>query len=368
MMQIRAAVAGSNGKLSMQELTLDAPRAHEMLVRIVACGICRLDVAMIGSPRVSKPAVLGHEGCGIVEEIGRDVTGVCPGDRVVMSFNSCGHCSSCENGAPAYCLQTEKHNFSCERPDRTTALSSHGERVGSHFFGQSAFATHAICTDRNIVKIPDDVPLELMAPLGCGIQTGAGAVLNSLKVKPASSVAVVGTGSVGLAAIMAARIAGAASIIAVDVHASRLEAARALGATHTIQTTVDRLAAEIIGITGNGVNYAVDTSGNDSVIHQAIQALAPLGVIALVSEGSGAAITVQPIQMMLTGRSIRGVHQGDSVPQTFIPALIEHYRHGRLPLEKIVTFYDFDQIDKAMTDMIGGRTIKPVLRMTDSKF
>ena len=362
-MEIRAAVAGRNGKLSMLELTLDAPRADEALVRIVACGICRLDVAMVSSPRVSKPAVLGHEGCGVVEKIGRDVTGLCPGDRVVMSFSSCGHCSSCESGAPAYCLQSQKYNFGCARPDRTTALSSHGERVGSHFFGQSAFATRAISTGRNTVKVPDDVPLELMGPLGCGIQTGAGAVLNSLQVKPASSVAVLGTGSVGLAAVMAAKIAGAASIIAVDVHATRLETARSLGATHTIQAPVERLAEEIIGITGNGVNYAVDTSGNDSATLQGIQALAPLGAIALISEGSGAGITVQPKELMHTGRSIRGVHQGDSVPQTFIPALIEHYRHGRLPLEKIVSFYDFDQIDQAMADMNSGRTIKPVLRM-----
>jgi aryl-alcohol dehydrogenase len=285
-----------------------------------------------------------------------------------MSFSSCGHCSSCESGIPAYCLETVKYNFGCERPDHTTALSSHGKRVGSHFFGQSAFATHAICSDRNIVKIPDDVPLELMAPLGCGIQTGAGAVLNSLRVKPASSVAVLGTGSVGLAAVMAARIADAASIIAVDVHLSRLDTARALGATHTIQATADRLTAEIAGITGNGVNYAVDTTGDASVIQQAIEALAPLGAIALISEGSGAAIEVEPSRLMHTGRSIRGVHQGDSVPQTFIPALVEHYRHGRLPLEKVVTFYDFDQIETAMADMIGGRTIKPVLRMTGSKF
>jgi aryl-alcohol dehydrogenase len=362
-MQIRAAVAASNGAMQFQELTLEAPRPNEVLVRVVACGICRLDVTMRTSPRVPKPIVLGHEGAGIVEEIGSSVANLRPGDRVVMSFNSCGHCPTCRAGKPAYCLEVGKYNFGAQRPDGTTALSHGGERVASHFFGQSSFATHAICTERNVVRIPADVPLELMAPLGCGIQTGAGAILRSLKVSSGSSVIVLGAGSVGLSAVMAACIAGAARIVAVDVQPSRLETARELGATHTVLATCDNLTAELLRITGAGANFAVDTSGNIAGIQQTLQALAPFGVMGLISECKGVEIPVRALTLMLGGRSLRGIHQGDSVPQEFIPELVNCYRDGRLPLEKIVTFYEFDQIEQAMADMDAGQCIKPILRM-----
>lgn len=363
-MQIRAAVSANNGTIEFQELTLDAPRPNEVVVRIVACGICRLDATMRNSPRVPKPIVLGHEGSGVVEQVGNAVASVRPGDRVALSFNSCGHCPTCDAGTPSYCMEVGKYNFGAQRPDGTTALSRAGERVASHFFGQSSFATHAICTERNVVKIPADVPLDLMAPLGCGIQTGAGAVLRSLKVTPGSSVVVLGAGSVGLSAVMAAKIAGAAKIIAVDVQPCRLETAQILGATHGVLATVENLTAELLKITGLGANFAVDTSGHVPGIQQTIEALAPFGTIGLISECKGVDVPVRAISMMLRGRSLRGIHQGDSHPQQFIPELVDYYRQGRLPLEKIVTFYDFEQIEQAMSDMNAGKAIKPILRMS----
>ena len=216
------------------------------------------------------------------------------------------------------------------------------------------------------MKIAADVPLDLMAPLGCGIQTGAGAILRSLKVTPGASVVVLGAGSVGLAAVMAAKIAGAAKIIAVDVQPGRLETASAVGATHGVLATVENLTAELLKITGLGANFAVDTSGHVPGIQQTIQALAPFGVIGLISECKGVDVPVRAISMMLSGRSLRGIHQGDSHPQQFIPELVEYYRQGRLPLEKMVTFYDFDQIEQAMDDMNAGKAIKPILRMSQA--
>jgi aryl-alcohol dehydrogenase len=363
-MQIEAAVVDERGKLTFQELSLDEPRDNEVLVRVVATGICRLDYTMCASTRVAKPVVLGHEGAGIVERVGRNVGCVHPGDSVVMSFNSCGQCASCLGNIPAYCLEVDAYNFGGKRPDGSTALRRQNERVHSHFFGQSSFATHAICTERNVVRVPGDAPLELLAPLACGVQTGAGAVLNSLAVTAGSSVVVLGAGSVGLAAVMGACIAGATKIIAIDVQPSRLQTACALGATHTILAERGcELTAEIMKITGSGANFAVDTSGDIASILQSIRGLAPLGKMGLISECHGEVIPVRALEMMLSGRSLRGVHQGDSVPQKFIPQLAGYYLEGRLPLEKLVTFYDFKQIEEAMADMNSGKCIKPVLRM-----
>ena len=362
-MQIEAAVVDAQGKISFEELTLDAPRNNEILVRVVATGICRLDVTMCNSTRVAKPVVLGHEGAGIVEQVGRDVSCVQVGDPVVMSFDSCGRCASCLGDTPAYCLEVGAYNFGCERPDGSTALHRQKERIHSHFFGQSSFATHAICTERNVVKVPRNAPLELMGPLACGIQTGAGAVLNSLAVTHGSSVVVLGAGSVGLAAVMGARIAGASRIIAVDVQPSRLQKALLLGATHALPADGGELGARIMEITGGGASYAVDTSGNVAGILQTLRGMAPLGKMGLISECHGENIPVNALEMMLSGRSLRGVHQGDSVPQKFIPQLAAYYLEGRLPLEELVTFYEFKQIEEAMSDMNAGKCIKPVLRM-----
>jgi aryl-alcohol dehydrogenase len=203
----------------------------------------------------------------------------------------------------------------------------------------------------------------MMGPLACGIQTGAGAVLNSLAVTAGSSVVVLGAGSVGLAAVMAARIAGASKIVAVDVQPSRLQKASLLGATHTLLANDGELTAEIMKITGGGANYAVDSSGNVAGILQTLRGMAPLGKMGLISECHGEDVPVKALEMMLSGRSLRGVHQGDSVPQRFIPQLAAYYLEGRLPLEELVTFYEFNQIEKAMAEMNAGTCIKPVLRM-----
>jgi aryl-alcohol dehydrogenase len=360
-----AAVSRSTGEpLSVETLRIEDPRPDEVLVQVIATGICHTDVGMRDSPdRVPKPIVLGHEGAGIVVKVGAAVRKVLPGDHVVMSFNSCGHCASCSHGDPAYCQHVGPANFSGKREDGSTALSSDGAPVHSHFFGQSSFATLSICNERNVVRVPNGVPLELLGPLGCGFQTGAGAVLNSLKVARGSSITVFGTGAVGLAAVMAAQVAGAGTLIAIDVQRARLDMALRLGATHVIEVGTGDVVEQIKAIAVDGLNYALDTTGNAAVIQSAVACLAPRGVCGLISSGKGASISLNLLQMMLGGRVVRGIHQGDSVPDVFIPQLIDLYREGRFPFDQLLSFYDLADINQALDDMESGKAIKPIVRM-----
>lgn len=364
-MHITAAVARLDGApLELERIELEEPRDHEVLVRVVATGICHTDVAMRdSSARVPKPVVLGHEGAGVVERVGRAVRKVRPGDHVVMTFDSCGHCASCYKGDAAYCIHNARHNFGGSRPDGSTALSCGHEHIHGHFFGQSSFATHAICTERNVVSVRQDVPLELLGPLGCGIQTGAGAVLHSLKVGAGSSIAIFGTGSVGLAGVMAAQLAGAAIVVAVDTQDARLDVARELGATHTFNPLREDVFAAIAQVVPDGLDFALDTSGNLDVIRKAVLALAPRGTCGLVNSAKGADVSLNILGLMLGGRSVRGIHQGDSVPEIFIPHMIELYRQGRFPFDRLVDFYPLADINAAMADMVAGRVVKPVIRM-----
>ncbi len=365
-MQIRAAVTRAPGApMSLETLELDDPRAGEILVRVVATGVCHTDLVVSqGMLPTPQPVVLGHEGAGIVETVGEGVTKVVPGDHVVMSFNSCGVCPSCVAGAETYCHDFFAHNFLAARPDGSTALRSGAGSVHSNFFGQSSFATHALCHERNVVKVPTDVPLELLGPLACGIQTGAGAVMNALLVGSGASFAVFGTGSVGLSAIMAARVVGAGTVIAVDIDKRRLAVAETLGATHTIDSASLDATAEIMQITGSGLNFALDTTGLAPVIRNAVDSLAPRGTCGILGASApGSEITLDEVHFMSGGRRLMGIVEGESHPDTFIPKLIDLYRSGDFPFDKLVTFYDLDQIDDAIHDCEIGTTIKPIVRM-----
>jgi aryl-alcohol dehydrogenase len=365
-MEIRAAVArASHAPLSLETLELDDPRAGEILVRVVATGVCHTDlVVRDGMLPTPQPVVLGHEGAGVVETVGEGITKVVPGDHVVMTFNSCGACPSCDNGHETYCYDFFAHNFLAERPDGSTALRNGADSIHSNFFGQSSFATHALCHERNVVKVPTDVPLELLGPLACGVQTGAGAVMNALEVASGTSFAVFGTGSVGLSAIMAAGVVDAAPIIAVDIDTGRLAFAETVGATHTIDSTSLDATAEIMRITGGGLNFALDTTGLAPVIRNAVESLAPRGTCGILGASAmGTEITLDEVHFMSGGRRLMGIVEGESQPDTFIPKLIDLYRSGRFPFDRLVTFYDLDQIDDAFHDCEAGTTIKPIVRM-----
>lgn len=363
-MQVTAALATApKTPFELVELDLDEPRPDEVRVKLVATGVCHTDAIVRDQVYPTPlPAVLGHEGAGIVEAVGSLVTSVVPGDSVVLSANSCGVCDQCLTGRPAYCADFFGRNFSGTRPDGSTALAN-GEEVSSHFFGQSSFATHVNVAVRSVVKVDNDLPLELLGPLGCGLQTGAGAVINSLEVRPGSSIAVFGTGAVGCAALMAAAAVGATTIVAVDIIDSRLTTATELGATHTINSRTTDVAAEIERITaGRGLDYTLDTTGIPAVLRQAAEILGTGGTVALVgAPAPGTEVSFEVGGSLLKGWHFRTIIEGDSVPQVFIPQLIRLWQQGKFPIEKLTKTFPFAEINEAFEASACGDVIKPVL-------
>jgi aryl-alcohol dehydrogenase len=361
---IAAVARAKDTPFSLEALSLEEPRGDEILVRLVATGICHTDISMRDHKiyPVPHPVVLGHEGAGIVQKIGRGVTKVNIGDHVILTSNSCGHCPSCVEGMPVYCYDFNTYNFSGSRPDGTSPISKNGEKI-HYFHAQSSFANFSVARERSVVKVDKDAPLELLGPLGCGVMTGAGAVINSMAVGVGHSIAVFGTGSVGLSAIMAAKLVGAGIIIAVDLVESRRTLARELGATHTVNPATESALDAIKRITGMGVNFTLDTTGNMQVLRQAMDALAPRGTCGFVGGApKGAAVTMDVEQIMVGGRTVRGIIEGDSNPEVFLPKLIALYRLGRFPFDKLVKFYPFEEINTAVDDALSGRTVKPILR------
>jgi aryl-alcohol dehydrogenase len=319
---IRAAVLRTPGRpLKIERLEMEGPSDDEVLVHMVASGICHTDIDFCESGG-SDPVVLGHEGAGVVERTGKAVKGIKPGDHVVLSYQSCGRCRPCKRGHPAGCQRFWEANFGFSRLDGTNALRG---GVHGHFFGQSSFATHALATERNLVKVPKSLPLELLAPLGCGLQTGAGTVMNSLAVRAGSTVAIFGVGSVGLAAVMAARIVKAKTIIAVDLNDRRLKLARELGATHSINNRQTDLAGSVRALTGRGVDYVVESTADRGMEQLAAELLNPDGKAALLSGASA-------LGRLSGNRQVLSVIQGDAVPQKFIPKLIKLYQGGSVSL------------------------------------
>lgn len=366
-MTITAAVAReTGGALSVETLELDALRENEVRVEMVATGICHTDaIVRDGIYPTPLPAVLGHEGAGIVTAVGDAVSNVEVGDHVVLSAAYCGSCRQCRAGRMAYCENLFAEDFGGRRRDGTTSLSCGGECISSHFFGQSSFATHANVVKESVVVIDKDVPLELMGPLGCGLQTGAGAVLNEIRPEAGSSLVVFGVGAVGSAAIMAAKIAGCTTVIAVDIHDSRLDLATEIGATHTVNSMTSDAVEKIKEITeGDGVNYAVDTTAIPSVAKQAAEALGIRGTLVMV--GAAAPGTEVPFEVgmsLVKGWTFKTVVQGSSIPQDFIPRLVSLWKQGRFPFDKLVKFYSIDEINQGFEDSKSGAVIKPIVRL-----
>jgi aryl-alcohol dehydrogenase len=354
------------GEFILDELEVGELRDDEVLVEIAAAGICHTDLICRDQwIPVPLPAVLGHEGAGVVKAVGSTVERVQVGERVCITFDSCGVCPTCRADKPSYCHRFFEHNFAASRPaDRTTALRRAGAAIHSHFFGQSSFGTLAVARERNVVGIRSSIPLDIAAPFGCGLQTGAGAVLNTLAVPSGASLVVFGTGAVGMAAVLAGVIAGAAPIIGVDRVQARLDVARDLGATHTINSAESDVAAEIAAITGRGADFTLETTGVPAVLRAAVDCLTPCGTAGVIGAprfGTEVALDVNTI--LTGGRIVRGVVEGDSVPERFLPSLIRYWEEGRFPVERFVRHYDFDQINEAARDAERGRVIKPVLTM-----
>ena len=363
--RIRAAVAWEAGaKLSIEEFDLDEPRHDEILVRVEATGVCHTDESSrLGLLPVVYPIILGHEGSGTVEAAGQDVTRVRPGDKVLFTPDYCGTCEQCVLGYTPYCEQQTSVTFTGTRQDGSPRAHQNGKPVRASFFGQSSFATHSLVTERNIIPVPADAPLHYLAGLTCGVQTGAGVMLNAIGVAPHQTVAVFGTGAVGLAAVMAARASGAREIVAVDRVRHRLDLAVELGATHAIDTTGQDLAdvtAQVAGVTGKGADAILDTTGNPDVIMAAVNSAAVHGTISVITS-SGKEVTLPPGALLLTGRKLRGTMGGHINPTVFIPRLLDLHARGRFPVDRLVKNYPFAEVNTAIADSLSGATIKPVL-------
>ncbi|MCA8028952.1 NAD(P)-dependent alcohol dehydrogenase [Burkholderia cepacia] len=363
---ITAAVTKSKGApFEIQQARIRAPKNDEVLVRVVATGMCHTDLIVRDQYYpVPLPAVLGHEGAGVVEEVGPAVKDLQPGDHVVLTYGACGHCVSCAVGYGAYCKQFFGLNFGGgDLEGRTAIEDEEGRPLHDHFFAQSSFANFALARENNAIRVPKDAPLELLGPLGCGIQTGAGAVINTLKVAPGSSFASFGAGAVGLSAVMAARVAGATTIIAIDVVPSRLALAKELGATHVVNSREVDLVQTIRDISAGGVDFALESTGRAEVLTQSIETLGTRGALGVVGApplGTKAEFDIN--NLLLGGRTIRGIVEGDSVPQRFIPQLVQLFQQGRFPFDKLVKFYPLEEINQAAEDSVRGATLKPILR------
>ncbi|MGE0829494.1 MAG: NAD(P)-dependent alcohol dehydrogenase [Hyphomonadaceae bacterium] len=368
-MQIQAAVAWEREKpFSIETVELDEPRDDEILVRIKAVGLCHTDLMVRDVDTglgMNLPAVLGHEGSGVVERVGASVRKVKVGDHVALSFMSCGTCRNCQEGRPAYCTTMAPLNFCGRRCDGSATMRAGQEELAANFFGQSSFATFALTHERNTVVVPRDAPLEIVGPLGCGIQTGAGAIINSLACEAGSSLLVVGGGSVGLSAVLAGVVQGCSPIIIVEPHEARRRLALDLGGTHAIDPGAGDIAAAVRAIVPEGVRYAFDTSGRDEAIEGAIGALGVLGAIALVA-GSGLPTQRLPatIPAIVGGAlTIKGVIEGSSDPDTFIPYMLRLHREGKFPFERLIKTFPFADINKAVEAQHRGEAVKVVLMM-----
>jgi aryl-alcohol dehydrogenase len=363
--RIQAAIARAGEPFVIEECELDSPKPNEVRISVEACGICHTDLAAkdhgYGTP---LPAVLGHEGVGRIEEIGEGVSGFELGDRVVISFGACGRCSSCSDHMPAYCHHALDFNLFGRRLDGSSPISpiSKAHPLTGHFFGQSSFATHAVASATNLVRVDAELSASTIAPLACGVQTGVGAVIDVLQASPADSLAIFGCGTVGLAAVMAANIVGCKRILAFDLIDARLELARELGATTTINSARDDVSASLREL--GGLTLAFDNTGRPEVIEAGFAALRARGRMVLAGVSPrGASLRIDPNRVMGGGRSLRGTIEGDADPRRAIPRMLEWVRSGRLPVERLVTRYPFDRINDAVDDMRAGRTIKPVLHM-----
>ncbi len=359
-----AIVRQVGGPFQIEDIDVAEPRDSEVRVKMVGVGMCHTDlVARDGFP-VPMPIVLGHEGSGIVEAIGPDVKGLEVGDHVVLSFNSCAACPTCDDHQPAYCHNFLAENFAGVRlADGSSPLSQDGEIVHGAFFGQSSFGTYAIANERNTVKVDKDLPLEILGPLGCGIQTGAGAAVLSVGLKAGQSLAIFGGGAVGLSALLGARAIGAGLVIVVEPNAARGELALELGATHVInpKETTDVLAA-IKELSGGGVNHALDTTGIPDVIAVAVETTITHGTVGLIAvPPPEAMLPANMMSMLMRGTIIKYITEGDADPQTFIPQMIAWYREGKFPFDRLIKKFGFAQINEAAKASEDGSAIKPLL-------
>jgi len=362
---IAAIAQAPRADFAIREIDIDAPRPGEVQVEIKGVGLCHTDLIFRDQfVPLPLPAVLGHEGAGIVRAVGQDVTRVGPGDSVIVGFSSCGHCSRCDAGLPSYCREFPVLNYAGTRPDGSMAITCDGERVSSHFFGQSSFASLAIAPERNVVKVDaEGLDLRILGPLACGFQTGAGSVLRSLDCPAGSSLAIFGGGPVGLAAVMAAKHRGCCRIVLVEPFARRRALALELGATDAVDPAQDDVMAQLRAIGPDGFEYILESSGNEGAMAAALGSLASHGMLGLVGVPRSAdiALPVNVAGLITYGHRIVGIVEGDSDLDLFIPELVALHRSGAFPIERLVTCFPLTAINEAVAAQARGECVKAVL-------
>jgi aryl-alcohol dehydrogenase len=363
-MQSRAAVLRDiDAPLTIEDIETGELAEGEILVRIKGVGICHTDVsAAHGVIPIPLPSVLGHEGAGVVEAVADGVEGIDVGDHVALSFGHCGECDLCLAGRPAYCEVFGALNYFGTRMDGTTTLSSGEEEVHGSWFAQSSFASYAIADQHNAVVVPKDLPIETLGPLGCGLQTGAGSVMNVLRAREGESIAIFGLGGVGLGALMAAKAIGCDPIIAIDLNDDRLALAKELGASHTFNPgATNDLIWDVMQVVAPGVDHSFDAVGIGTVTRQALELLRTPGHCATVGfQGLENEITIDQGHLLL-GRTLSGVIEGDANPKELIPKLIALHREGKFPFDRLIRTYPIEEINQAIADADSGAVIKPVI-------
>ncbi|MBZ0133912.1 MAG: zinc-dependent alcohol dehydrogenase family protein [Rhodocyclaceae bacterium] len=372
-MKIRAAVLNQTGlsapyaqsrPLAIETLDLGAPGKGEVLVRIAAAGLCHSDLSVINGDRPRPvPMALGHEAAGVVEQVGEDVADLAPGDHVVMVFvPSCGHCGPCAEGRPALCEPGAAANTAGTLVSGARRLSRNGTAI-QHHMGVSAFADHAIVSRRSLVRIDPELPLDEAALFGCAVLTGVGAVVNTARVPPGSSVAVLGLGGVGLNSLLAAVTSGAEKIIALDMIESKLQLARQLGATHAVNAKDKDAIEQVKALTQGGVDYAFEMAGSVAALELAYR----------VTRRGGTTVTaglpnpqsnwpLQAVTLVAEERTVKGSYIGSCVPSRDVPRYIALYRAGKLPVDKLMSArIALDDINVGFDRLASGEAVRQVI-------
>jgi S-(hydroxymethyl)glutathione dehydrogenase/alcohol dehydrogenase len=366
-MKFRAAVLDRiGGPLAIQTLEMGALQPHDVLVRVRATGLCHTDLEVIqGSLRYPTPIVLGHEGAGVVEDVGQSVTRVKRGDRVVLSWNPhCGHCFYCERGLPILCEPFKQTEPKGHLLDGASRMTRDGEKV-HHFFTTSSFAEYTVVTESSAIPVPAEVPFDRACIIGCGVMTGIGAVVRKARVPAGSHVAVIGCGAVGLNAIQGARLVSAARIIAVDMSRERLAVAERLGATDTITASEDDVAAQIRALTGGrGADYVFEAAGNKGAFRLSVEAVRPGGeVVWLGKINVDEEVSFRWGTLMGEKRIMRSSY-GDARPARDFPWIAREYLAGRVKLDELITRrIGLDEINDGFAAMARGEGIRSVIEL-----
>ncbi|HEY8762040.1 MAG TPA: Zn-dependent alcohol dehydrogenase [Candidatus Dormibacteraeota bacterium] len=351
--------------LRVEEVELDGPRQGEVLVRVAAAGVCHSDYHfMNGDLPITLPCVIGHEGAGIVEEVGAGVSAVAPGDHVVMLFRaSCGRCAFCQRGTPALCAMAGQLRNTGRMLDGTSRFHRAGADL-HHFLGVSCFAERTVVPEQGVVKIKPEVPLEVAALMGCAVMTGVGAVMNTARVEPGASVLVIGAGGVGLNVVMGAVLVGANQVIVADLLESKLELARSFGATHVINAREEDVVAAVRDVTGgDGADYAFEVIGNPRTMATAYQSVRRGGTaVAVGIPPFGSEMTINAGELVYQEKTLKGSYYGTSRPHADMPRLLDLFLAGRLPIDRLVSrSYPIEKVNEAYDALLAGEVARSVL-------